>query len=191
MVPLKPPGPLIFEGNVSENWKCWLQRFNIFVCASGLSQKPDKFKASALLHIAGDKPKMLNVEHVISLIILLKLVALNKTKTKILAYSGHKINSCGRATLACQYKEKYKLIDFEILDQNVPSVLGLSTCVELNLLKRIHTVQQLKETVLQGWPRERSTVPLGARPYWCYRDEISVYDDILFKGDRVIIPSSM
>ena len=29
------------------------------------------------------------------------------------------------------------------------------------------------------------------RPYWCYRDELSVEDGVILKGDRVLIPESM
>ena len=28
-------------------------------------------------------------------------------------------------------------------------------------------------------------------PYWNYRDEISIYDGIMFKGEKVIVPKSM
>lgn len=35
------PAPLSFSGNLSENWKKFLQKLNIFKDASGLSEKSD------------------------------------------------------------------------------------------------------------------------------------------------------
>ena len=52
---IKTPGPLGFEGNLSENWRRWLQRFHIFLQASGRDEKSDAVQASTLLHVAGEE----------------------------------------------------------------------------------------------------------------------------------------
>ena len=39
----------------------------------------------------------------------------------------------------------------------------------------------LHQMVMNGWPEERKEVPEQLRLYWGYRDEISVYDAVLFK----------
>ena len=52
-------------------------------------------------------------------------------------------------------------------------------------------LQTLKETVLTGWPERREQAPEQIRDYWNYRDEISVYNGVLFKSSRVIIPRDM
>ncbi len=49
----------------------------------------------------------------------------------------------------------------------------------------------LKRTVLGGWPETRSEVNPAIHEYWNYREEISIYDGILFKGYRVIVPAAM
>ena len=41
-----------------------------------------------------------------------------------------------------------------------------------------------------GWP-EKNTAPVEVKPYYNFRDELSVVDDILFKGTRVIIPKEL
>jgi transposase InsO family protein len=41
---------------------------------------------------------------------------------------------------------------------------------------------------MDGWPQTKPETPLEIRPYWSYRDEISGYDGLIFKGDRVIVP---
>ena len=34
-------------------------------------------------------------------------------------------------------------------------------------------------------------IPANTTPFWDYRDELSISDKILFKGERVIVPKSM
>ncbi|XP_048581557.1 uncharacterized protein K02A2.6 [Nematostella vectensis] len=53
------------------------------------------------------------------------------------------------------------------------------------------TLQRLKETVLQGWPETKQEADPRVAEYWTYRDEISVYNGVLYKGERVIVPSSL
>ena len=52
-------------------------------------------------------------------------------------------------------------------------------------------LQMLKKVVLEGWPNDKQDVPIEAMPYFSYRDEISLQDGLLFRGERVIIPKSM
>lgn len=52
---LKPPSGLQFTGNVSENWKLFKQRFNLYLTASGANTKPDETQASIFLHVIGEE----------------------------------------------------------------------------------------------------------------------------------------
>ncbi|KAJ8389944.1 hypothetical protein AAFF_G00112290 [Aldrovandia affinis] len=56
---------------------------------------------------------------------------------------------------------------------------------------RDECLQALKNTVLVGWPDVKEEAPLIAREYWPFRDEISVQNGILFRGQKVIIPKSL
>ena len=49
----------------------------------------------------------------------------------------------------------------------------------------------LHKVVLSGWPPERKEVPEQIRVYWDSRDEITVYDGILYKSHQVIVPTSL
>lgn len=49
----------------------------------------------------------------------------------------------------------------------------------------------LKKATLDGWPDTRSQCPLNIQEYWNHRDEISEIDGILFKGEKIIIPSKL
>lgn len=47
--------PMSLDGNLAVNWKKWLQLFNIFMKASGLSDDADDRKVAVLLHFIGEK----------------------------------------------------------------------------------------------------------------------------------------
>ena len=47
----------------------------------------------------------------------------------------------------------------------------------------------LKKTVENGWPHHKSNVPDSVKQFWNYQDEIHVEEDLVFVGDRIIIPA--
>ena len=57
MEQLKPPTELSFEGNIAENWKRWLQAFEIFLIASGINGKEEKIQCATFLHVAGEQAR--------------------------------------------------------------------------------------------------------------------------------------
>ncbi|GFO39028.1 Gag-Pol protein [Plakobranchus ocellatus] len=52
-------------------------------------------------------------------------------------------------------------------------------------------LSQLKLTILQGWPDLKSDLHSSVLPYFNYRDELTVQDGIILRGDRIVIPSSL
>lgn len=52
---VKPVNNLSLEGNVSENWKKFIQNFEIFLEAADLSNKPDARKVAVLLNAVGEE----------------------------------------------------------------------------------------------------------------------------------------
>ena len=50
---------------------------------------------------------------------------------------------------------------------------------------------ELKTVMRKGWPENRQEVNETVRQYWDSRDELSELDEIIFKGDRVVIPKAM
>ena len=44
-------------------------------------------------------------------------------------------------------------------------------------------LQQLKEVIQTGWPEEKQELPAVLSPYFSFRDELSVYDSLAFKGE--------
>ena len=51
----------------------------------------------------------------------------------------------------------------------------------------LSTVHRL---TLNGWPQRCTNVPRIDRNCWDFRDELSIDDDLLMKGERVVIPTS-
>ena len=52
----------------------------------------------------------------------------------------------------------------------------------------LHTVMKL---VLEGWPEDKRGIPVCALPYFDVRDCLSVVDEILVKGEAVVIPMAL
>ena len=50
---LKPPTGLQLTGNLSENWRKFKQRFEIYSIASGLNEKAEEIQVASLLHLVG------------------------------------------------------------------------------------------------------------------------------------------
>ena len=52
-------------------------------------------------------------------------------------------------------------------------------------------LQQLKEVIQTGWPEDKQELPAVLAPYLSFRDEMSVYDGLVFKGGWLLIPKQM
>ena len=53
------------------------------------------------------------------------------------------------------------------------------------------TLQILKSVILQGLPTERKDVPAQVTPYLSVRDELSVQDGLIFRSERVVVPTAL
>ena len=53
------------------------------------------------------------------------------------------------------------------------------------------TLKRVAEVITAGWPRSIDQLPQLVRPYWTWRDELTILDGILYKGTRIIIPKSL
>ena len=52
-------------------------------------------------------------------------------------------------------------------------------------------LQQLKEVIQIGWPEEKQELPAVLAPYFNFRDEMSIYEGLIFKGERLLILKQM
>ena len=52
-------------------------------------------------------------------------------------------------------------------------------------------LQELREIIQQGWPECKKDVPPSVRAYYDFRDELTVQDQLVFKGPRIVIPAAL
>ncbi|XP_064651638.1 uncharacterized protein K02A2.6-like [Lineus longissimus] len=52
-------------------------------------------------------------------------------------------------------------------------------------------LQRLNRVVLKGWPERKENLPHAVVPYFHLRDEISSQNGLLFRGERVIVPTKL
>ena len=52
-------------------------------------------------------------------------------------------------------------------------------------------LQAVLTMVKNGWPDTKVQVPVEAKLYWTFRDEVATADGLLFKGTRLIVPKSL
>lgn len=57
--------------------------------------------------------------------------------------------------------------------------------------KTDQTLQSLKSVIMDGWPEDKHNVAPEVMPYFHFRDELTVVDGIILRGDRVVIPVDM
>ena len=53
------------------------------------------------------------------------------------------------------------------------------------------TLVTLRQTILNGWPEHRAEVDQSIRSYFDYRDEMSVHDGVILRGERIVIPQTL
>ena len=52
-------------------------------------------------------------------------------------------------------------------------------------------LQELRKIILQGWPETKSEVPEFLHAYYDFRDELTVQDQLVFKGPRLVVPAPL
>ena len=52
-------------------------------------------------------------------------------------------------------------------------------------------LNSLQDIIVNGWPNRRYEIAKQLRPFWSYRDELSVEDGVILKRERVLIPKNM
>ena len=50
---------------------------------------------------------------------------------------------------------------------------------------------RLRQMILTGWPEDMAEVPEENKKYVTFREEMSVQNGLIFKGDRIVVPVSM
>ncbi len=87
--------------------------------------------------------------------------------------------------------------EIEGLDLDVHTVLSSMTYTDRSLENVRHETRTdlqmiaLKQTIVRGWPSSRSDCPDMIREYFNHRDELSTADDLILRGQRLVIPKRL
>lgn len=65
-------------------------------------------------------------------------------------YGGEKVKVNGKTTLECDYKGKFHVLTFIVIDKQAPTILGLPGIEELGVVKRVYSIKQ-EDNVLQEY----------------------------------------
>lgn len=49
--------------------------------------------------------------------------------------------------------------------------------------------QKLRDIIRSGWPENRAQAPECVRPYFDVRGELTIQDELVFKGQQIVIPA--
>ena len=99
-------------------------------------------------------------------------------------------------TLSRAYLPAANTGDFAHSLEEVDHTVSLSLSTErLQQIKHASrddpVLQRLRETIQRGWPQSKLDISECLHAYYDFRDELIVQDELVFKGDLVIIPAAM
>lgn len=84
---------------------------------------------------------------------------IQQTNAKIESYGGYKLNTMGTVLLKCKVKDIVKDVHFIIVDHtNCVPILGLNTCISLNLVQRINQLDFKKSSELDKFISQNKEV---------------------------------
>ena len=50
---------------------------------------------------------------------------------------------------------------------------------------------ELQELIKNSWPESMQDLPQILQPYWCLKDELTMLDGLVMKGNRILVPTVM
>ena len=81
----------------------------------------------------------------------LSSMPLQQSHARLVAFGGQRLNACGKVTMNCRHKGKRHPVVFEVIDHDTPNILGLKTCVELNLVQRMDAIDNHHVDILDRY----------------------------------------
>ena len=52
-------------------------------------------------------------------------------------------------------------------------------------------LQKVKHQILTGWPEDKTKIPEEIRIFHQFKNELTIQNDIIMRGTRVVIPRSL
>ena len=79
----------------------------------------------------------------------------------------------------------------EEVDHTVSLSLSAERLEQVRHTARNDPILQLRKIIQQGWPESKCSLAECLHPYYDYQDELITQDDLVFKGDLLVIPAAM
>ena len=78
---------------------------------------------------------------------------LKRLNSRLVSYSGHRLDTVGKVTLLVSTKDKYVAVEFEIVKNQATPIFGLKTCLELNFISRLYSLSEsaTSEEILENF----------------------------------------
>ena len=109
-------------------------------------------------------------------------------------HRGHEMFLADTLSRAFLPETDYSKFNKELEQINAVDYLSISETRR----KTIQAATELDETlrtvrvlITQGWPDSKGNTPQLASPYYHIRDELTIHDGIIFKGQRCVIPAEL
>lgn len=99
----------------------------------------------------------------------------------------------GKEVLIADALSRYNPCEGEeiALEVTIHSLINMSENAKSSFQQEISTNPEMKELtrlIIDGWPEDIKAVPKLLRPYWKYRESLSVEDGLILKGETLVIP---
>lgn len=91
----------------------------------------------------------------------------------------------------------YLGVDTSFLENGAATVHTIISATEertreiQNATREDEDLSTLKLLIQNGWPQQFTQVSENLKPYWTKRDELHIYEDLIFLGQKLIIPKKM
>jgi hypothetical protein len=83
-----------------------------------------------------------------------------------------------------EHTENVNMVDFLVMGDSRLEKIRQQTSADESL-------QILKSVIQNGWPENRQDVPTLVLPYFNVRDELSIQNGLIFRGERIVIPENL
>jgi len=84
------------------------------------------------------------------------------------------------------------LLELEEVDQTVSLAMPAAQVQHIqDIASTDHVMVILRDTIQKGWPATKSGLSECLYPYFDFRDELTLQDNLIFKGQQLIVPAAM
>ncbi|XP_062574225.1 uncharacterized protein K02A2.6-like [Saccostrea cucullata] len=123
------------------------------------------------------------------------VLALERYDIQVIYKPGKKMFLADHLSRSYLKETKEALVpDLQVNEMHLTSYLPVSQEVQDRIRKETgqdDELQQLLNTILDGWPNNKADLAPEIRAYWNFRDELSCIDGILYKSHKLVVPKSM